>query len=190
MSTSSERYRPTPAFESLGFRAAGGVSLIMECGLVSVMRGNRVVPIRDERGEGWVFASVDERFAVEARPIDDSELAGEDKIRAYLVKRGEWFSTTARVFMTTKHDLLYWDQEMGGNNTTQVVSTLTFEIPAGDGQTCRWVGLTGSFQDVNGQPDPRGEEVFLRDIGDTNKFDGFILSCASDQVVASTPGLA
>jgi hypothetical protein len=162
----------------------------MECGLVSVMRGDRVASIVDERGKGLVFASADGRFGVEARPIRNDELAVEPDIRAHLTKRGEWFGTTARVFMTTKHDLPYWDQEMGGDNTTQVVSTMTFEIPAGDDQTCRWTALTSRFQDVNGQPDPRGEAVFLTGMDDPAKLDAFILSCASDQVADSYSDLA
>jgi hypothetical protein len=187
MNSNPERYRPLPAFESMGGRTPDNVCLIMESGLVSVMRGDHVSPIEDELGTGWVFESEDGRFRVEARPISDDELTEEENIRAHLQKRGEWFSETSKVSMMTNHDIRYWDKQTNEYATTKLVSTLTFEIPIGDGQTCRWTGLTGSFQDLNGQPDPRGEEVVLVDEDEPNKLDAIILEYAAMQVVESWP---
>lgn len=187
MNNNPEKYQPLPAFESMGWRAPNNVSLIMESGLVSVMRGDHVSPIEDEHGEGWVFTSEDGRFRVEARPISDDELTEEADLRAHLKKRVEWFSRTSRVSMTINHDLQYWDQRTDWYSTTQLVSTLTFEIPAGAGQTCRWTGLTGEFQDLNGLPDPSGEEAVLVDMDDPNKLDALFLIYAVGQVVESSP---
>jgi hypothetical protein len=185
MSSDFERFRATPGFQDIGRRAGMDVFTIMDVGLVSFSRGEGIAPVVGEGGESQVLTSPDTRFQVKVQPMGDEELTDEAAVRAHLPKRYEWFDRTSRVDMTTRHNLLYWDSEIDGNNSTELVSTLTFEVPFGDGQTCRWVGMTWEFQDEDGQPDPRGREIFLRGFDEPQEYDEIVLNSAMGQAGAS-----